>query len=86
MSRHDSLALLVEGRRRETFARWSNGKGAVAEMRHRSFQDRPPRKAEPVGAAPAGGARHPALGRLRDPTGGHYDPSARSLAGLGAVQ
>jgi hypothetical protein len=30
------------------------------------------------GAAPAGGARNPALGRRRDPTGGHYDPSARS--------
>ena len=30
------------------------------------------------GAAPAGGARNPALGRSRDPTGGHYDPSARS--------
>jgi hypothetical protein len=30
------------------------------------------------GAAPAGGVRNPALGRSRDPTGGHYDPSARS--------
>ena len=30
------------------------------------------------GAAPAGGARNPALGRPRDPIGGHYDLSARS--------
>ena len=30
------------------------------------------------GAAPAGGARNPALGWSRDPTGGHYVPSARS--------
>src|SRR5450759_237397 len=30
------------------------------------------------GAAPAGGARNPALGRPRDPIGRHYDPSARS--------
>ena len=35
-----------------------------------------------VDVAPAGGARNPALGRSRDPTGGHYDPSARSFAGL----
>ena len=34
-------------------------------------------------AAPAGEARNLALGRPRDPTGGHYDPSARSFAGLG---
>ena len=30
------------------------------------------------GAAPAGGARNPALGRPGNPTGGHYDPSASS--------
>ena len=29
------------------------------------------------GAAPAGKARNLALGRSRDPIGGHYDPSAR---------
>ena len=29
-------------------------------------------------AAPAGRLRRPALGRPRDPIGGHYDPSARS--------
>jgi hypothetical protein len=39
-----------------------------------------------VDAAPAGGARNPALGRSRDPTGGHYDPSVRSLTGLGPLQ
>jgi hypothetical protein len=43
------------------------------------------------GAAPAGGARNPALGRSRDPTGGHYDPSARSsldraVSGLGEAE
>src|ERR1017187_5343128 len=42
-------------------------------------------------AAPAGGARNPALGRSRDPTGGHYDPSARSsldraVSGLGGAE
>ncbi len=31
-----------------------------------------------VGAAPAGGVRTPAPGRPGTPTGGHYDPSARS--------
>jgi hypothetical protein len=36
-----------------------------------------------VGAAPAGEARNLALGRPRDPIGGHYDPSAGSSAGLG---
>ena len=30
-------------------------------------------------AAPAGEARNLALGRSRDPIGGHYDPSAGSL-------
>ena len=35
------------------------------------------------GAAPAGKPRKLALGRSRDPTGGHYDPSAGSSAGLG---
>ena len=32
-------------------------------------------------AAPAGEVRSLALGRSRDPTGGHYDPSARSSLG-----
>ena len=32
--------------------------------------------------APADRPRKPILGRSRDPTGGHYDPSARSFAGL----
>ena len=31
------------------------------------------------GAAAAGEARNLALGRPRDPIGGHYDPSAGSL-------
>src|SRR5262249_59575125 len=30
------------------------------------------------GAAPAGWARNPALGRPRDPPAGHYEPAARS--------
>ena len=64
---HTSLALLVEGRRRETFARWSNGKVAVAEMRPRTFQGLVPGNSRDTkaGAAPAGGARNPALGRPR---------------------
>src|SRR5262249_10964549 len=37
------------------------------------------------GAAPAGGARIPALGRPRDPPAGHYEPAARcSLMRAGA--
>ena len=39
------------------------------------------RHASGVGAAPAGGARNPAPGRLRDPTGRHYDRSARCSLG-----
>ena len=37
-------------------------------------------------AAPAGRLRKPALGRSRDPTGGHYDPSAGSSAGQAALK
>src|SRR6185503_4176177 len=70
----------AEGRRRETFRRWGRRKEKVPEMRHRSFRSRG--YDAPVDVAPAGGARNPALGRSRDPTGGHYDPSARSFAGL----
>ena len=37
-------------------------------------------------AAPAGGARNPALGRPRDPTGRYYGRSAGEPAGLGPLQ
>ena len=51
--------------------------GAVPENRHSPFRAGTGQPGA-AGAAPAGGARNPALGRSRDPTGGHDDPSARS--------
>src|ERR1700752_2079142 len=39
---------------------------------------RPKRETAAAGAAPAGVVRSHALGRLRDPPLGHYDPCARS--------
>ena len=52
-------------------------------MRHRSCWARR-RECLRGDVAPADRPRKPILGRFRDPTGGHYDPSARSFAGQAA--